>query len=158
MVTGTKASAATRQVLLEAHPELRALYDGHLRSDQPFDLRPQLALTKALVEHYINNEGTKTWGGPKGGEPPILRAVAALETCARVAQRIVEIEDKVGPVTRAELEALINAFAPRLPDSYRTRGSRRPRTTCAASLPLPVWKKRIAKGDEGACPHARHSL
>ena len=36
------------------------------------------------------------------------------------------------------------------------RGSTR--ATCAASLPLPVWKKRIAKGDEGACPHARHSL
>jgi len=37
--------------------------------------------------------------------------VAALETCTRVAQRIVGIEGKLGPVTRAELDAVINAVA-----------------------------------------------
>jgi hypothetical protein len=111
VVTGTKASAATQQVLLEGQPNLRALYDAHLHSDHLLDLRPQLALSKALVEHYIEQEGTVTSIGPRGSDPAILRAVAALETCARVAQRIVELENKMGPVTRAELDAVINAFA-----------------------------------------------
>jgi hypothetical protein len=61
-VTGRKVSTETRRVLLEKHPEFRALYDAHLNSDHLFDLRPQLALTKALVEHYIEQEGTKTVG------------------------------------------------------------------------------------------------
>ena len=136
-VAGTKASTETRRVLLEKHPEFRALYDAHLNSDHLFDLRPQLALTKALVEHYVEQGGTKTVGAGRRADPPILRAVAALETCARVAQRIVEIEGKLGPVTRAELDAVINAFARTLarfvPDERLTEGN------CAASLALPVW-------------------
>jgi len=70
IVTGTKASAATQQVLLEGQPNLRAFYDAHLRSDDLLDLRPQLALTKALVEHYINQEGTVTELGPEVATRP----------------------------------------------------------------------------------------
>jgi len=75
MVDGSNAKPETIRLLLENQPHLRLAYETQLNSPELLDLRPQLALTKALVKHYINEEGTKTWRRPlSAGRPSQITA------------------------------------------------------------------------------------
>jgi len=62
-----------------------------------------------------------------------------------VARRIVDLEGKIGPVTRAELEAVINAFARTLARYVPETSSKKPKPSRGASLPLPAGDETTAK-------------
>jgi uncharacterized protein with PIN domain len=91
------------RILLAEHPTLARLYEHHLAADDLLDFRPELAAARALADHYLQTANLKQGA-------VVMRAMAALESVVRVAERVLSLEQKRGPVTRAEFEAFRHAF------------------------------------------------
>jgi hypothetical protein len=109
--TGQYAKPETLPALFGSKPELRSRYERHIDGADLFDLRPQLATAKTLLEHYLETASMDETMGPKGTDPPILRAVNAARTVVKLAGDMVAIEQGMGPITHADLERLKHVFA-----------------------------------------------
>lgn len=111
VVTGTVAQPETMRLLLESHPELRALYLHHLDDRNLLDLRPQLAAAKTLADYYLQKVDLNKEVGPFGSDAPLVRAIDALQRCTKFARELVALEQQLGPVTQDQLARMIHAFA-----------------------------------------------
>ncbi len=98
-------------MLFEQYPELRVLYECEIESGDMFDLRPQLALAKVLVRHYVDQADLENTDNSFGKIPPALAAIEALKKVTEIAERILKIEAQLGPITHAELRRYMHAVA-----------------------------------------------
>ncbi|MBI4516714.1 MAG: hypothetical protein HY699_12955 [Deltaproteobacteria bacterium] len=101
----------TRRLLFEQYPELRVLYEAEIESDDMFDLRQQLALAKVLVRHYVDQANLNDTDNSFGKTPPALAAIEALRRATEIAERILKIEERLGPITHSELKRYMQAVA-----------------------------------------------
>ena len=109
---GRRASATTLQQLFTDHPELQALYDKHLNDEQLLDMRPVLAQVKAFGEWLVTCTAASTMTDAEFA----ARAIQSLRQVMGTAHDLLRIEEKLGPITHAELRRVMDGFA----DTIRT--------------------------------------
>jgi len=98
--TGRYAKKETVAAFLETQPSLRRRYEAYLSSEQLFDFRPTLALAKAILDELVEH----------GAFDP-LRVIEGAHTVARIGERLAGIEQRLGPVTNADVQHFLNAVA-----------------------------------------------
>ena len=105
--------------LFADHPELQALYERHLADEQLLDMRPVFAQVKALADWMVGLTAQSS-----NDDPAILaHAIQSLRQVMTIAHDLLRIEDKLGPISHADLRRLVDAFAKTLrtfvdPDRY----------------------------------------
>lgn len=107
---GRVARPETIEQLLRRKPELQALFDRELDGDL-FDLRPQLAMAKVLARYFVEEAKLNDTDNSFGKTPPALAAIDALERVMEIAERLVKIEERLGPITHAELGRYVRGVA-----------------------------------------------
>lgn len=100
----------TQLCLLAADERIKAIFEEEKAGDL-YDLTRPLAMARALVRFYIECADLTATLGPAGSDPPILRALSALETVARLVERRVKVDGKRrAPVSRDELDQVKGAM------------------------------------------------
>jgi len=98
--TGLYAKKETVAAFLETQPSLRRRFETYLNSEQLFDFRPTLALAKAILDDLVDKGGFDS-----------LRVIEGAHTVARIGERLAAIEQRLGPVTNADVQHFLNAIA-----------------------------------------------
>jgi len=107
--SGRRAKESTMEQLWKEHPELRVLYDQHLEDDDLLDMRPVLAKAKSIASWMIENLQAESGGD--GSSQAAFRAIQALSGVMRTAHDLMKIEERLGPVSRAEIARLTHGVA-----------------------------------------------
>lgn len=110
LTTGERATPSTLQQLWRGRPELKALYEKHIDSDDLLDMRPVLAQAKALAE-WLMSQLDPAVPDSENGSPLAIRAIQALSHVMRAARDMLDIEQRLGPVTHAELRKVTHGVA-----------------------------------------------
>ena len=98
--TGRYAKKETVAAFLETQPSLRRRFEAYLSSEQLFDFRPTLALAKAILDDLVEK-----------GDFDSLRVIEGAHTVARIGERLAGIEQRLGPVTNADVQHFLDAVA-----------------------------------------------
>jgi hypothetical protein len=92
----------------EGNDDVRRRYTWHLNNSDLFDFCPLVALTRALLEHFVNKANLDE---PEGVDGALQKAVIIAEKLATIMERIADSERRVGPVRRAEVERFLEAVS-----------------------------------------------
>ena len=111
LVDGQYAKPDTMAMIFETRPDLRALFLQEMNGDGLLDLRPQLAMAKVLAHYFVEKATPEDTDKSFGKTPPVLAAIDALNRVMQIAERFVSIEEKLGPITHAELNQFARAVA-----------------------------------------------
>lgn len=110
VANGDHSKPTTIKQLFAERPELRALYDDELNGDRLLDMRPQLALAKVLLRYFVDIAKLDDTDNSFGKRPPALAAVDTLNQIIAMGDKLLKIEDKLGPLSHQELNALRRGF------------------------------------------------
>jgi hypothetical protein len=94
--------------MLEGNDDVHRRYNWHLNNPDLFDFGPVVALTRALLEHYVNRANLEETEGVDG---ILQKAVIMAEKLVAIMERIAKSERRVGPVRRAEVDRFLSAVS-----------------------------------------------
>lgn len=103
VVHGQSAKPGTVQSLVSQNPEFEALFRKHLTSPALLDFRPQIAIGKALVDHFLAIAELSDTNNSGGRVPPALAVVDRLEKVVATGERCLKIEASLGAITHDDL-------------------------------------------------------
>ena len=78
----------------EGNDDLRRRYNAHLNNPDLFDFGPLVALTRAMLEHFVNVAKLDETEGVDG---LLQKAVSLAERLLTIMERIADVERHVGP-------------------------------------------------------------
>ena len=81
-------------------------YSGYLNGPALFDFWPVVALTRALLEHFMDKANLDETEDVDG---PLQKALIMAEKPVTVMERVADSERRVGPLRGAELERFLEA-------------------------------------------------
>lgn len=90
----------------EGNDDVRRRYNAHLNNPDLFDFGPLVALTRAMLEHFVNRANL---GETEGVDAFLQRAVSLAERLLKIMKRVADVERHVGPVRPAEVERFVAA-------------------------------------------------
>lgn len=90
----------------EGNDDVRRRYHAHLNNPDLFDFGPLVALTRAMLEHFVNRANRDETEGVDG---LLQRAVSLAERLLTIMKCIADVERRVGPVRPAEVERFLAA-------------------------------------------------
>lgn len=109
--TGELAKPETLKQLWHDKPEIQKIYRAEIDGDGLLDLRPQLAMAKALARYFTETAKLDDTDNSFGKTPPALAAIDALNRVMDTAERLLKIDERLGPITHQELRAYTRAVA-----------------------------------------------
>jgi hypothetical protein len=101
---GIRSKPQTIAALMEERPELRSLLREHSDSPDLMDLRPLVAEARALADYSLLHTPLKT-------SDDIFRRFDVLGRVIKIIGRVVDLERKTAPLSPADIDRLVHAFA-----------------------------------------------